>query len=137
NNLAKPDACVAFTCPAPPSTSPGVYDWRDAVIYFVFVDRFFRDPATSASAKKCGPTPGVQAPGDYFGGNWPGVTAKINGGYFNDLGVNTLWITVPFKNADFVAGHGSDGHNYSAYHGYWPLDPTQTEDCFGTAADLK
>jgi glycosidase len=26
---------------------------------------------------------------------------------------------------------------YSAYHGYWPKDPTSTESCFGSAADLK
>ncbi|HSO40757.1 MAG TPA: alpha-amylase family glycosyl hydrolase, partial [Labilithrix sp.] len=122
----------------PPPTPPGVYDWRDAIIYFVFVDRFYRDPATSGTAKKCGPTPGADGPGDYVGGNWPGVTAKIKSDFFTDLGVNTLWITVPFKNADTVSGHGveQDTHNYSAYHGYWPLDPTKTEDCFGTEADL-
>jgi glycosidase len=124
--------------PEPPPTPPGVFDWRDSMIYFVFVDRFFRDPTTSGAAKKCGPTPGADGPGDYYGGNWAGVTAKIDGGYFNDLGVDTLWVTVPFKNADTVSGHGvgGDTHNYSAYHGYWPLDPTKTEDCFGTAADL-
>ena len=33
--------------------------------------------------------------GQYKGGDWKGVTAKINDGYFNDLGVNTLWL-LPF-----------------------------------------
>src|SRR5262249_11725504 len=45
----------------------------------------------------------------------------------------------PFKNADTVAGLGvgGDTHMYSAYHGYWPLDPNKLEDCFGTADELK
>ena len=46
---------------------------------------------------------------------------------------------MPIKNADDVADQGTNGdtHMYSAYHGYWPKDPTATEDCFGTAPDLK
>ena len=139
NNVVKAAACTAFTCDEPPPPPPGVYDWRDSVIYFVFVDRFYRDPVTNLTAKKCGPTAGVDGQGDYYGGNWAGVTSKIKSGYFDDLGVNTLWVTVPFKNADTVSGHGvgGDTHNYSAYHGYWPSDPTKHEDCFGTADDLK
>ena len=76
---------------------------------------------------------------NYMGGDWAGVTQQINANYFNDLGVNTLWITVPIKNADDIAGLGTNGdtHMYSSYHGYWPSDPTKTEDCFGTAAELK
>lgn len=134
-NVIMPMTCSTFTCDEPPPPPPGVYDWRDSVIYFVFVDRF----VDGSSANNCGPTAGADGPGDYKGGDWAGVTQKINSGYFSDLGVNTLWVTVPFKNADKVAGHGvgGDTHNYSAYHGYWPLDPAKTEDCFGTSAELK
>ncbi len=74
------------------------------------------------------------------------MTAKIKSGYFTNLGVNVLWITVPVKNADSVVGAGvqCDGsgncsatsHEYSAYHGYWPADPTTFEPCFGTQQDL-
>jgi glycosidase len=133
--------------PVPPA---GVFDWRDAVIYFVFVDRFFRS-ATSTNPQ-CNVTGAETTPSglsstNYLGGDWAGVTEKINSGYFNTLGVNVLWITVPIKNADSIVGEGSgdldnagkypDTHEYSAYHGYWPSDPTATEDCFGTAADLQ
>jgi glycosidase len=49
------------------------------------------------------------------------VTKKINEGYFTDLGVNALWLTVPVDNTELRrAGLGSDSHVYSAYHGYWP-----------------
>ena len=122
NSLSVPVSCTDFTCAEPPVPPPGVYDWRDSVMYFVFVDRFFDgNPGNNCSVA------GTDGPGDYKGGDWLGVTQKINAGYFTDLGVNTLWITVPVQNADNVAGHGTGGdtHNYSAYHGYWPKDPAQ------------
>jgi glycosidase len=128
NNLVQPITCTAFTCDEPGLPPAGVFDWRDSVIYFVFVDRFFDGDATN----NCN-VPGTDAAGNYKGGDWAGVVQKINGGYFTDLGVNTLWITVPFKNADTFAGHGTggDAHMYSAYHGYWPFDPSLPDTCFG------
>ena len=83
---------------------------------------------------------------NYLGGDWAGVTQKINAGYFTDLGVNTLWITVPVKNADDVIGAG-----VSATSGNCATNGTSTprttatgratrrttEPCFGTAADLE
>lgn len=134
NSLSTPVSCMDFTCAEPPVPPPGVFDWRDSVMYFVFVDRFLDgNPANNCHVA------GTDGPGDYKGGDWVGVTQKINDGYFTDLGVNTLWITVPVENADNVAGHGTGGdtHNYSAYHGYWPKDPAQPEGCFGTMQELK
>jgi glycosidase len=134
NNVAQPITCTSFTCDEPGPPPAGVYDWRDAVIYFVFVDRFADgDPSNNCNVA------GSDAPGNYKGGDWAGVTQKITSGYFTDVGANVLWVTVPFKNADTFAGHGvgGDTHMYSAYHGYWPFDPNQTESCFGTAAELK
>src|SRR5205814_867688 len=115
---------------ATPEPASAVFDWRDAVIYSVFVDRFADgDPSNNCSAA------GVQSPANYFGGDWKGVTQKIEGGYFTDLGVNVLLITDVVDNYG-GAGAGSDGHPYSAYHGYWPADLSQPEHCFGTEADL-
>ena len=139
NSIDAPITCPAsFTCATPAVPPAGVFDWRDAVVYFVFVDRFFDgDPSNNCNVKGSQTTPYTST--NYLGGDWAGVTQKITGGYFTDLGVNTLWITVPIKNADDVADEGTNGdtHMYSAYHGYWPKDPTTTESCFGSAADLK
>jgi glycosidase len=139
NSTDPPITCPGdFTCAAPAVPPAGVYDWRDAVLYFVFVDRFFDgDPSNNCNVAGSQTTPYTST--NYLGGDWAGVTQKINGGYFTALGVNTLWITVPIKNADDVADEGTNGdtHEYSAYHGYWPKDPTTTESCFGSAADLK
>ena len=135
NSVAAPITCSTFTCDEPKGPPAGVYDWRDAVIYFVFVDRFFNGDTSNDGA----PVAGVPAPGQYQGGDWAGVTKKINDGYFTDLGVNTLWITVPVQNADDVGGLGvgGDSHLYSSYHGYWPRDVDKAEARFGTKAELK
>jgi len=106
-------------------------DWRDAVMYFVFVDRFY-DGNTANDAQVAG----VDFPGNYQGGDFAGVQQKIESGYFADLGVNTLWITSPIDNAD-NANPGADGHNYSGYHGYWPKNLELPESHFGTDAELK
>lgn len=128
NSVLMPVMCMDYTCAPPPM---GTFDWRDAVLYFVFVDRFVDgDPSNNGN-----PTSGVQKPADYQGGDWAGVKQKVDAGYFNDLGVNVLWLSVPVDNAD-VAGLGSDGHQYSAYHGYWPMNLDKTEEHFGSKADL-
>ena len=52
--------------------------------------------------------------------------------------MNTLWLTVPVANATvFGAGTSPDTHNYSAYHGYWPIKSREVEPRFGGDAALK
>jgi len=105
-------------------------DWHDAVMYFVLVDRFYDgDPSNNA------PVSGVEYPGQYQGGDFVGLKQKIEEGYFDQLGINTLWITSPLDNAD-NANPGSDGHSYSGYHGYWPADLSKAESKLGTEAEL-
>lgn len=135
NARRSPDGFGSFNsvtrvdCDHCPARAP--IDWRDAVMYFVMIDRFANgDPANDA------PVGGVEQPGNYLGGDFAGVTKKIEEGYFTDLGINTLWITSPIDNAD-NANPGSDGHAYSGYHGYWPKDLTQPESKLGTEAELE
>ena len=112
-------------CPGRPTL-----DWRDATLYFVMVDRFFDgNPANNAPL-------GLEAPADYQGGDLVGLKQKIDSGYFDQLGVNALWLTSPLDNAN-ARGRGSDGHDYSGYHGYWPRDLEQVESKIGTEAELK
>lgn len=143
NNVFAGKTCEPALCEEEGQLPPGVFDWRDSVIYFVFVDRFYDgDKSLNAACKVAGVSGAIA---DYQGGDWPGVTQKINEGYFNDLGVNTLWITVPFDNPNVPGkGVGGDDHMYSGYHGYWPKldddgDPTAIahESCFGSFSDLK
>ncbi|HUJ59638.1 MAG TPA: alpha-amylase family glycosyl hydrolase [Kofleriaceae bacterium] len=106
-------------------------DWRDGIMYFIMLDRFDdADPTNDM------PVPGAEQPGQYQGGDIAGVTAKIDAGYFDDLGINTIWITSPLNNT-WLAEPGSDGHMYSGYHGYWPKDETVVDTHFGSEDDLK
>lgn len=120
-----------YTCSSDPQ--PTTSDWQDAVLYFVFVDRFVDgDASNNASA-------GVEAAADWHGGDWAGLKTKIEEGYFTDLGVNALWISAPMDNTS-ASGAGidpGDNHMYSAYHGYWPSVLDQTEEHFGTMAELQ
>jgi glycosidase len=132
NSLLSAATCDPWTCEAP---QLGNFDWRDSVMYFVFVDRFLDgNPANNGT-----PTgSGVQPPADYRGGDWAGVTQRIQDGYFTDLGVNTLWLSVPMDNTEQSGiGVGGDTHRYSAYHGYWPERLDQPEERFGTLAELQ
>jgi alpha-amylase len=66
-----------------------------------------------------------------LGGDYKGVIDKIESNYFNELGVNALWLTVPFDNPDCFKSFadrekfkpGEAGYyEYTGYHGYWPMD---------------
>ena len=135
NTRKSPDGFGAFNsvmradcdmCPA-----RAAVDWRDTVMYFVMIDRFANgDPGNDR------PINGVEFPGQYQGGDFKGLKQKIDEGYFNDLGVNVLWLTSPIDNDD-GSNPGSDGHQYSGYHGYWPKDLDAAESKYGTEAELK
>lgn len=130
NSVKAASRCDTFTC-EPNAPQAGAFDWRDGVMAFVFVDRFFNaDPSNDCTVAN------ATAAGQYQGGDWKGVTQKLEAGYFDELGVNALWLTVPLKNAT-VAGLGLDGRQYSAFHGYWPIALDRYESCFGTEAELK
>jgi glycosidase len=108
---------------------PEPWDWRDGLIYFAFTDRFL--DGTSSNNHPIG----VEAPADYRGGDFEGIRRKIEDGYFDSMGVNVLWISPPYENPT-SSGIGYDGHYYSGYHGYWPVDPVAAETTFGGDAAL-
>ena len=138
NSVLAADACDPWTCVGPQTVcgvpaKPGAFDWRDGVMYFVFVDRFANGNPANDNKNK---TAGLADIANWNGGDWQGVTQKIESGWFTDLGVNVLWVTVPMDNTD-AAEVGADGKLYAAYHGYWPRDTSKPEAHFGTMDDLK
>jgi glycosidase len=110
--------------------APLAFDWRDAVMYFVLLDRF-----ADGDASNNAPLGGIETPANYQGGDLRGLRQKVDEGYFDDLGVNVIWISAPMDNAD-GKGVGDDGHDYSAYHGYWPRDLETVESRAGDEAEL-
>jgi glycosidase len=130
NSLLSATTCMDYTCAPPPPM--GDVEWSQQILYFVFIDRFSDgNPGNNGSQ-----VANVASAADYQGGDYAGVKAKIDSGYFTDLGITALWITVPMDNPE-VSGLGTDGKNYSAYHGYWPQNLDKTEERFGSMAELQ
>ncbi len=108
------------------------FSWEDALIYMIMTDRFVNGN-TSNDPLQTGASQGA----DWMGGDFAGVTEKIESGYFSNLGVNVLWLT-PFNTGANDTGKASDSqHDVSAYHGYWPVEPRQIDPRLGTENELK
>ena len=95
------------------------FDWRDSFMYEVMIDRFL--PAGTSLAGPNGPP--TDPAGDWKGGDFGGVTQKIESGYFDAMGVNTLWLSYPVLGTKLCEmGSGANvGHCLSGYHSYFPI----------------
>ena len=107
------------------------FDWSSGVMYFAFVDRFFDGDSTNN-----GGVGTIPAAVDWHGGDWAGIQQKIVSGYFGELGVNIIWLTVPLDPTAALE-YGDDGKKYTGYHGYWPRDREKTNAHFGTMQELQ
>lgn len=111
-------------------------DKEAKIIYNVFVDRFYNGNA--ANDEPINDPTLVLPKADYFGGDIAGITAKVKEGYFNNLGVNTLWISPVVLNPKGAYGQWNDPKTkFSAYHGYWPISFTLIDPRMGTPEELK
>ena len=107
--------------------------WENATVYFMLTDRFNNgDPLndTPLGRKQDG---GLLR--SFMGGDIKGITLKIEDGYFNDLGVNAIWITPPVEQVHGFTDEGW-GKTY-AYHGYWARDWTNIDPNYGTMEALR
>lgn len=111
------------------------FDLHKAIIYNVFVDRFYNgNPAND----KRHPDSVMHPRANYHGGDLAGVLKKVQDGYFEELGVNTLWLSPVVKNTDGAFGWWNDPPtSFSAYHGYWPTSFTEIDSHFGKPEDLS
>ena len=112
------------------------FDWDEAVVYFMMTDRFFdgnESNNTASGTDTYGDNPGL-----YHGGDFAGVTAKLD--YLQDLGVNTIWLTPIVKNIAgvTVTDEGKEDVPYNAaYHGYWASDFTKLNPTLGTTEEFE
>ncbi|MCK6502228.1 hypothetical protein L6R53_02295 [Myxococcota bacterium] len=106
------------------------FSWDGALVYQVVIDRF---------ADQDGPiAPQGWQPdriGSRMGGDLAGLTAQVQAGWFDALGVSALWIS-PLARVAPGAWPGNDGHDYEGYHGYWPVSADQVEPAFGDEASV-
>ena len=121
------------------------HDPQAQVLYSLMIDRFY--DGNKANNWKMN-SPEVLDIVDYQGGDLAGITKKISEGYFDRLGVNTLWISPITQNPwdawgcyPFTNGNKYDATKtytkFSGYHGYWPIYATQLDSRFGTPEELR
>jgi glycosidase len=103
------------------------FEWRDATMYMIVVDRFANGDASS-DAPVGAP---VEYPADFHGGDLDGILAVMRTGYFESLGVNALWLSPINQQAEGAFTGRDDGRSYAGYHGYWPSRGQQVEPRFG------
>ena len=121
------------------------HDQQAQVLYSLMIDRFYN--GNTANDWKMN-SPEVLDIVDYQGGDLAGITKKISEGYFDDLGVNTIWISPITQNPwdawglyPFPNGNKYDSTKtytkFSGYHGYWPIYATKLDERFGTPDELR
>jgi len=127
------------------------FQWQDGIVYQVFTDRFLNGDPTNDVDNSIGTLAEVDDfRSQWQGGDFAGILAKIEDGYFESMGINALWISSPVLNS-----HNSqpsvgmnDPRRFSSYHSYHPVATGYThlddfgydspiETAFGTAAELK
>ncbi len=110
------------------------HDKQAQVLYSLMIDRFENgDPSNDAPLRR----PDVLPQVDYQGGDLRGIAQRIESGFFDSLGVTTLWISPVTQNPRDAWGLNKEPFTrFSGYHGYWPIHTTRVDDRFGTSDDL-
>jgi glycosidase len=106
-------------------------------MYFMMVDRFVNgDTANDMPVDD----PEILPIANYFGGDLAGVDQKVEEGYFQELGMNTVWLSPIVQNPLGAYGLWDKGGvktKFSGYHGYWPISSSQVDHRFGNDSVLS
>jgi len=136
---APPVAPAPVATPVPPVVArvPGSFA-DNPIVYFVMTDRFVNgDPSNDGSygrTREAAPKDDVAT---FDGCDLRGLTEKLTAGWFDQLGVNALWITAPYEQIHGWVVGGDKEFKHYAYHGYYALDYTLLDQNMGTPDDLR
>jgi glycosidase len=75
---------------------------------------------------------------DFYGGDLEGINEKLNAGYFQELSVNTLWVSPVVLNPSTPYGQWLNPRTkFSGYHGYWPISLRTIDPRFGSSKSFE
>ena len=127
--LLAPINAGAATTGEPDSAVSNSASFSTDTIYQIVTDRFFDgNPSNNPSGDIYDPS----NPRKYHGGDWDGITQKINDGYLTGMGITAIWISSPVENITSI----DPSNNSASYHGYWGRDFYRPNEYFGSASDF-
>lgn len=126
------------------------FRWKDGTMYQIMTDRFLNGDRSNDIDNSQGTLAEVDdVRSQWQGGDFRGIIQKLEDGYFEDMGINALWISSPLLNShqSQPAVGLADTRRFSSYHSYHPvvtgythLDDygyeTPIETAFGTPEEL-
>ena len=115
--------------------APTPFNWANATIYFLLTDRFFDGDPSNDNSYGTRPKDGADEIGTWHGGDWKGVTAKLD--HIASLGVTAIWISPIVEQVHGWVGGGTGDFKHYGYAGYWALDFTRLDANWGNEADLR
>ncbi|MFM1930837.1 MAG: hypothetical protein RL226_140, partial [Bacteroidota bacterium] len=106
------------------------------IMYFLLIDRFADGDLAN---NKPVIDPAIHPKANHLGGDFSGIIQQLSAGYFDSLGVNTIWVSPITLNADGAWGLWTKGitSKFSGYHGYWPISNTTIDPHFGNDSTFK
>lgn len=118
------------------------FSWDGATIYEIVTDRFSNGNSDNNSAygrglDGRGVPYDMDSTGHFLGGDWDGIVAWINDGWFERLGVDVLLVSAPWEQVHGWAADAEGAVQRYGYDGRWPLDFTEPEQAFGSREDFK
>lgn len=111
-------------------------DRHAMIMYFMMLDRFYNGDTSNDPM----PLDSVLPIAQFLGGDLKGLKHMLDLGYFDDLNVNTLWISPISPNPEDAWGLWDKGGvrtRFSSYHGYWPTAFAGIDHRFGKEEDLS
>lgn len=117
------------------------FSWDKATVYFLITDRFCNGDSTNdvnygrivdyGSEQMNAAT--------FHGGDFKGVLEKAREGYFENMGVDVVWMTDVYEQIHgWMTGSGAiNDFPHYGYHGYYPLDYTQIDKNYGTVEEFR
>jgi len=107
---------------AMPLGATSMEDWKDQVLYFVFIDRFANGDTSNDREVDPSDING------FHGGDISGLLARLK--YLESLGVTGIWLS------PFLTNRPDRFFKHQPYHGYWIHDFWSVDSRFGSEAEL-
>lgn len=121
------------------TSSEGTFTWDNATVYFAMTDRFYDGDESNNNSygRQTVDAKGTRI-GTFNGGDIRGMTQKLREGYFEELGVDAIWITAPYEQIHgYIAGGPEGDFAHYGFHGYYALDYTMMDRNIGTVEEFR